>query len=153
MPKCSECRYEGPYSVRDGQRAVFVFPGGVEETEMKYMRCQAPGGGPTQNPISIRESLVDQPCEFYQPKEKPTPRKGISSLLSRLFGRERHPGVRFKGKTVQGRNTYEVYAARTKDEALSFLRSRSVADRLYYIVVETPEGNWGLDIDGIYQEK
>jgi len=37
----------------------------------------------------------------------------------------------------------------SKEVALAFLRDRTVRKRLYY-VVETPEGNWGPDIDGVY---
>jgi len=153
MPKCTKCHYEGPYSIYPGQKATWSSLG-EEETTLEYMRCQAPGGGPTQNPISLIESLIDQPCDFFQPKEKPKPQKGFFSFLSKLFGGKRHSGVKFKETTVlEGRSLFEVYVAGTKDEALEFLRSKSVTEKLYYIVVETPEGNWGLDIDGIYQDK
>jgi hypothetical protein len=48
--------------------------------------------------------------------------------------------------------TYEVFKARTAQEAREFLNGKTVAERLYYIVVETPEGNWGKDIEGLYKE-
>ena len=151
MPKCAECRYEGSYTTEYGG----------------HMECQAPGGGPTyqsgeKKPISRREAALEYPCDFFQPKEKPLraaarqrplTQGGASSLLSRIFGGKQHPGVKFKEKAVKGRNTYEVYTAKTKDEALEFLRGKSVSKKLHYIVVETPEGKWGLDIDGIYEEK
>lgn len=54
MPKCSECNFEGDYSKL----------GGV------YMQCQAPGGGPTPNPISKKESFIDYPCGFFQKKQR-----------------------------------------------------------------------------------
>jgi len=48
--------------------------------------------------------------------------------------------------------TYETYkgpdAATTKD----FLSKKPVNKHHYYIVVETTEGNYGRDIDGIYRE-
>lgn len=53
MPKCSECYFEGDYSY-----------GG------SYMICQAPGGGPSPNPISKRESVIDCPCGFFKKKQK-----------------------------------------------------------------------------------
>jgi hypothetical protein len=53
---------------------------------------------------------------------------------------------------TNGVNTYEVYKAASKESALEFLKEKTVKKQLYYVIVETPEGNWGKDIDGIYQE-
>lgn len=47
---------------------------------------------------------------------------------------------------------YEIYKARTAYAARAFLESKTVDERLHYLVVETPEGNWGRDINGIYKE-
>lgn len=47
--------------------------------------------------------------------------------------------------------TYEVYRANSKQEALAFLQSKKVTKKLYYIEVETPEGTFGRDINGIYE--
>jgi hypothetical protein len=68
------------------------------------------------------------------------------------------PRVQFKTKfstpaPLGAHNTYEVYTAKSKLEALQFLEQKQVMVPLYYIVVETPEGNWGKDQNGIYQEK
>lgn len=50
------------------------------------------------------------------------------------------------------KNVWMVYKASSKTDAMAFL-SKQVVDRpSYYIIVETPEGNFGRDIDGIYQE-
>jgi hypothetical protein len=49
-------------------------------------------------------------------------------------------------------STYEMYRAKTAQEARNFLEGKTVSKQLYYVVVETPEGNWGKDIDGIYKE-
>lgn len=157
MAKCIECRYEGPYSFHTDQNVTFVLKGGVAQDKMKYMKCQAPGGGPTQDPISFREAFtVDEPCDFFQPKEKPKPAKNDSSFLSKLFGLlggKKSHDVKFKEKSKQGPHTYKIYVGQSKDSALEFLRSQSVTKNFYYIIVETPDGNWGLDINGIYQEK
>jgi hypothetical protein len=48
--------------------------------------------------------------------------------------------------------TYELYSADSGQEARSFLDTKSVFRQLYYVVVETPEGNWGKDINGMYKE-
>ncbi len=47
---------------------------------------------------------------------------------------------------------YEMYVAATKAQARAFLETQSVDREFYYIVVETPEGNVGLDIQGMYEE-
>ena len=61
-------------------------------------------------------------------------------------------GIKFKEKRVDGRYTYEIYTGNSKEEALVFLDGKMVSQGLYYIVVETPEGNYGKDIQGVYKE-
>ncbi len=51
-----------------------------------------------------------------------------------------------------GPNTYEVLEAPSKEAAMEYLKDHPVTKPLYYIVVETPEGNWGRDVNGIYAE-
>lgn len=46
--------------------------------------------------------------------------------------------------------TYEVYRADSRDDALAFLKTKEVGKPLYYVEVDTPNGTWGKDIDGIY---
>lgn len=48
--------------------------------------------------------------------------------------------------------TYRVYKAPNKASAMAFLEKNPVTRQLYYIVVETPEGNFCRDIQGLYQE-
>ena len=55
-------------------------------------------------------------------------------------------------KDVKGPNTYEIYKAPSKAAGLEFLKMKTVTKSLYYVIVETPEGNWGKDKDGIYKE-
>jgi uncharacterized membrane protein YhaH (DUF805 family) len=45
-----------------------------------------------------------------------------------------------------------VYKAPCKADAMAFLSRRQIDHPLYYVVVETPEGNFGRDKDGFYQE-
>ncbi len=49
---------------------------------------------------------------------------------------------------------YEVYRSNTKIKALEFLKSIPTAEipRLFYIIVETPQGNLGKDMQGIFDE-
>ena len=59
--------------------------------------------------------------------------------------------LKFREKITKNQFTYECYDADTKQEALDFLKSKPVNQRLYYVCVYTPEGDYGRDIDGIYQ--
>ena len=49
-------------------------------------------------------------------------------------------------------NTYRTYRGPSKAAAMAFLQANPVNKPLYYIVVETPEGNFGRDSSGIYEE-
>ena len=59
--------------------------------------------------------------------------------------------VKFREKFNRDQFTYECYDANTKNDAMEFLKTKEVNQRLYYICVYTPEGDFGRDIDGIYQ--
>jgi hypothetical protein len=80
-------------------------------------------------------------------------------LFAALFKRDKVTFVRRyqETKTIPqtGRSgvlTYEVYKAPTAHDARHFLNGKCVKERLFYIVVETPEGTWGKDIEGLYKE-
>ncbi|PKM78856.1 MAG: hypothetical protein CVU88_08810, partial [Firmicutes bacterium HGW-Firmicutes-13] len=47
---------------------------------------------------------------------------------------------------------YRIYKGPDAASAKAFLQQNPVTRKLYYIVVETPEGNYCRDIDGIYKE-
>lgn len=49
--------------------------------------------------------------------------------------------------------TYHIYTASDADTAKAFLQKNPVYEKFLYIVIETPEGNYGRDINGIYREK
>ena len=81
------------------------------------------------------------------------------SLLTGLFDRGRVRFVRkySETKTVPqtgqpGIVTYEVYKAHSAQDAREFLDGKSVTERLRYIVLDSPEGNWGKDIERLYKE-
>ncbi|MGE5580853.1 MAG: hypothetical protein ACM3WU_12560 [Bacillota bacterium] len=81
------------------------------------------------------------------PAKKETAHSGAPVQLDSVkFIREQHVNDQY-GDTV-----YRVYQAPDADTAKEFLSRNPVDKRLYYIVVETPEGNYGRDIDGIYKE-
>ena len=153
MPKCTECKYEGPYT-EPGPRSTLIImtaDGQQKEVQNKFMRCQHPSGGPVDSAISLRESLSEFPCEYYQPRPQPKAETGFFAKLWTNMKIKRQ--VKKVGVSYNHPHTYEVYRAPSKEAALAFLNTKKVTKKLYYIVVETPEGNWGLDITGIYQEK
>jgi hypothetical protein len=60
--------------------------------------------------------------------------------------------VKFLRKHTKGKSTYEVHQGDTADAARQFLLKKQMTAPCYYVVVETPEGNWGLDVNGLYLE-
>lgn len=58
-------------------------------------------------------------------------------------------------ETVKGNDgvsVYEVYKGPDKASAMAFLKGKPVTTRMRYVVVDTPEGSFGRDINGFYQE-
>ncbi len=51
-----------------------------------------------------------------------------------------------------GVSTYEVYTGPDRASAIAFLWDRQIDRRYYYMVVDTPEGSFGRDRVGLYQE-
>ena len=82
---------------------------------------------------------------------------GLWSAIAGMLGLA---PVKFVRRYSQNRPTkegtvtysYEVYRAKTAQDAREFLDRKPVAKPLHYLVVETPEGNWGKDINGMYKE-
>jgi ssDNA-binding Zn-finger/Zn-ribbon topoisomerase 1 len=83
------------------------------------------------------------------------------SFLDRLFGKKSKGGgaassgpaqPKFVRKEQKGNSTYEIYKGTTAEAARAFLATKRVDKPVYYILVETPEGNWGIDVKGIYLE-
>jgi hypothetical protein len=62
-------------------------------------------------------------------------------------------GLTVRGVECNGQASYLTLTGPDAERAKDFLRSESVDRELYYIVVETPDGVWGLDIEGLYLEK
>lgn len=50
-----------------------------------------------------------------------------------------------------GKVVKNIYQAKSREEALAFLKSKTVTKKLHYIEVDTPEGTFGLDIAGMYK--
>ena len=75
-----------------------------------------------------------------------------ASIKSTNYSTGNSSSVRFKEKFKKGNYTYEIYQANSRADAQSFLGNRVVTQKLYYVVVETSEGNFGRDNMGMYQE-
>ena len=48
--------------------------------------------------------------------------------------------------------TYLTYKGPSKADAMAFLSEQHITQPSYYVVVETPDGNFGKDIQGFYKE-
>jgi hypothetical protein len=57
-----------------------------------------------------------------------------------------------KQQTMGQTCTYRIHKAPDAESAKAFLEVNPVSKPLYYLVVETPEGNYCRDKDGIYKE-
>ena len=55
-----------------------------------------------------------------------------------------------QGMRRQNQFTYEDYVAENAEEAIYFLEQTLVTEPLYYVMVHTPQGNWGKDKDAIF---
>jgi hypothetical protein len=63
-------------------------------------------------------------------------------------------GLRYVKLTRDDRGCYFLTLAGDDAEAAKrYLQAEPVEKELYYIVVETPDGNWGTDIQGLYLER
>jgi hypothetical protein len=74
-----------------------------------------------------------------------------------MFGRNRNEVKFIRRYSLPSPNgnvcSYEMYNANRAEAARQFLLTRRVSEPLHYVVVETPEGNWGIDIEGLYLER
>ena len=60
---------------------------------------------------------------------------------------------KFVQKHVENDGTvYEMYSGADSESAKEFLATQKVSQKNYFIVVETPDGNWGTDNQGLYLE-
>lgn len=83
------------------------------------------------------------------------------SIFKKLFGQKdettsssaKGSEPKFVRKDRNQSGTYETYRGRDAETAKTFLMKKRVDEQQYYIVVETPEGNWGLDVKGLYLER
>jgi uncharacterized membrane protein YhaH (DUF805 family) len=75
---------------------------------------------------------------------------GVAQSGAAQSAKPSRPSIKSLGKEVKGQYTYEYYSASSAREAQQFLSTRTVTLPMYYIQVETPEGVWGRDKDGLF---
>lgn len=79
--------------------------------------------------------------------EEAVPLKAAPAPGKVTFVREDHKKSQF-GSIM----THRIYSAPSAEAAKQFVQGNPVGKPLFYIVVETPEGNYCRDKDGIYKE-
>ena len=80
--------------------------------------------------------------KLFGKKKKTTSPSNTKSRKPKFIRKERRQGA-----------TYEIYKGEDAETAKEFLMTKRVDEEKYCIVVETPEGNWGLDVKGLYLER
>jgi hypothetical protein len=79
--------------------------------------------------------------------------KLTGDLIIKGFSLKTMKKVTFLKKDVaENGSIYEIYEADSPENARTFLKTKKVEKQYYYIIVETPEGNWGVDKEGMFLE-
>jgi phage FluMu protein Com len=113
-------------------------------------------GVPKTQPSPVPQPNSQMPPEpkpvHEQPSQKITPLN--TSFFKRIFSRNKDAQlVKFLRKQETPGAIYEIYQANDAESAKTFLFTKNVAKDAYYILVETPEGAWGIDKLGLYLER
>jgi uncharacterized membrane protein YhaH (DUF805 family) len=80
------------------------------------------------------------------------PERKASATVSSQPAAGNAKNVTFIREDRDAKSVWVVYKAPCKADAMAFLSLQQIVHPLYYVVVETPEGNFGRDKDGFYQE-
>ena len=125
-----------------------MMPSGIDHERAKWAVQRIYTECPTDCPESKKRKFEQLAKERFGPSAL---QSGPSERMSDNKSRAKFKENTHKD-TLGHRTTYEIYTAGSKEDALAFLESKSVTKDLYFVVVETPEGNWCKDKDGFYQE-
>jgi HEAT repeat protein len=80
-------------------------------------------------------------------------RKVAKEALGKIDIRKEESVPTFVRKDQKGNYTYKIYKSADAESAKLFLLKQKVDRPQYYITVETPEGIWGMDKEGLYLVK
>ncbi len=134
---CTEYLVFGYYQQSDGKYEAILC--GDELTYPLWEAAQASfekHGGTRKNALEPEKKPSD-----VAPRKKAEPNAVV-------FVRE----DRVPSKLGTGTAIYRIYQGPNAESARAFLEKNPVTEELFYIVVETPEGNFGRDIQGMYKE-
>ena len=129
--------FSGEYSGMDSGKSAFQgrFKQSAELI-VKNLREQCPS--------NRRKFFEEQVFEVFGPS------------FAKREGTKSSGEVKFKKREVKTRMgikmTYDVHTANNKEDAMAFLEKTKVDIQHYYVIVETPEGNWGKDTMGVFKE-
>jgi hypothetical protein len=140
-----------------GPQAVAVLTGALKHTDLRVREAAAKALG------QCAETGATEPQTAFLKDDSSMVRKAEAQSLEKLNAPSaqapivrKKPALK-KPKFVEKRQTpsgtYEVYRGSDAESARNFLKSKTVSEKKYYIKVETPAGNWGKDIDGLYLER
>ena len=133
---CTETLIFGYYYSKSGKYQAIICGGDLTNELWKQAKTSfAKHGGTRKNDL--------------EPKQRTKPVQKATSLQPEKvkFVREEH----FIKNGVP--TTYQIYKGLNTESAKAFLQKNLVTKNFYYIIVETPEGNYGRDIQGIYKEQ
>lgn len=133
---CSETFEFGYYKRNDGKYEAIVCGGDLTVQDWESARTSFTGHGG----IKKNEQRPEKEKETKSSKKVDADPKKV------IFIRED------KTRDASGTATYRTYKAPDVASAKAFLEQNPVSESQYYLVVETPGGNYGRDKDGIYKE-
>lgn len=123
----------GCYQIKDGRSEVMICGHGFKKSKFDEAKKKLTEAG--------GEIYSEKSPKVSQPEKSPSTDTEVTFV--RKSSRELAKGI-FA--------TYMNYKAKSEEAALAFLNSKSVTQNLYYIVVDTPQGAYGKDINGVYKE-
>ena len=102
---------------------------------------------------SAKAALEDIQKKQEQAEVKIASEKTEPKIVADSFSAQNGSQPTFIRKEVKGKNTYEYYKGTDAESAKEFLLTKKIDKPLYYLVVKTSEGIWGMDKEGLYLER
>ena len=108
----------------------------------------------TKNSVELllRKSAQEKESVSFTGKDNMETRQAISGSKNKQEPNEAIFVKEYSEEKMEKEFTYRIYTAQNKASAKALLEENRVNKPFHYIIVETPEGNWGRDINGIYKE-
>lgn len=100
---------------------------------------------------NLADALAEGICRYIPDADKLIRRSG--QKIKKPPRRNLPDSIKWTETREEAGSTFECYAAPNPIIAKKFLKSIRVSKPFYYLVVETPGGTWGRDVDGLYLER